>query len=63
MFYSIMPILASILLSLNRLTLAYGLEDVSSRELLYDPISGLTVGVIILIYVMLNTNLLPSLEE
>jgi len=63
MFYSMMPILASILLSLNKLPLAYGLEEVSPRELLYDPLSGLMVGVIILVYVMLYTNLLPSLED
>jgi len=63
MFYSMMPLLASILLCLNKLPLAYGIKEVSPRELLYDPISGLIVGVIILVYVMLYTNLLPSLED
>jgi hypothetical protein len=62
-FYSMMPLLASILLSLNKLTLTYGLEVVSPRELLFDPLLGLLTGVILLILVMLQTNLLPSLEK
>jgi len=62
-FYSMMPLLASILLSLHRLPLAYGLEQVSPRTLLFDPLLGLIMGVILLVLVMLQTNLLPSLED
>lgn len=62
-FITMMPLLASILLSLNRMPLAYGIAEVSPRELLYDPISGLLTGILTLVYVMLYTNLLPSLED
>jgi len=58
-FYSIMPLLASVLICLNKLTLVEGNQSVSPRLLMFDPIFALVVGIILLALTTMQTSLLP----
>jgi len=62
-FFSMMPLLASILLSLNRLPLIESMESVSSRILLFDPLLALIVGIVLLAVSMFQIDLLPRVTE
>jgi hypothetical protein len=59
-FYSMMPLLASILICLNKLTLVEGNHPISPRLLLYDPIFGLVVGIMLLAFTTMQFSLLPK---
>jgi hypothetical protein len=59
-FYSLMPILASFIISLSKLPLTETSPLPSPRVLLFDPIISLVVGVILLAMVSLSVNLLPK---
>lgn len=59
-FYSMMPLLASILLCLNKLALIDGNNPISPRTMMFDPILALIVGIILLVISTLQTNLLPQ---
>jgi hypothetical protein len=58
-FYSMMPLLASILLCLSNLTLIEGNEPISTKTLMFNPILTLMVGIMLLAIVTLQTSLLP----
>ena len=60
MFYATMPILASFLLCLTKLPLTEGNDTVSPRIVLYDPVTTLVVGIVLLVCIALMTNLLPK---
>lgn len=62
-FYSMMPLLASILLCLSRLTLIEATNQISTRELMFDPILAMIVGIVLLALTMLQTNPLPKMDK
>lgn len=62
-FFSMMPLLASILLSLNRLPLVESVEPIPSRTLLFDPLLALIVGIVLLAVSMFQLDLLPRTIE
>lgn len=62
-FYSMMPLLASILLCLSKMTLIGDTVQISTRELMFDPILAMIVGIVLLAFTMLHTNLLPKVER
>lgn len=62
-FFAMMPLLASILLSLSKLPLTKNVEPVSPRILLFDPLLALIVGIVLLAVVMFQIDLLPRLEH
>jgi len=59
-FFSVIPPLASFLFCLVRLPMTEGVEFVSAKSLLYDPITIMIVGVVALIWVTSQVNLLPK---
>jgi hypothetical protein len=62
-FYSMMPLLASILLCLSKLPLIDNMEPVSPRRLLFDPLLALIVGIILLAIITFQVDLLPQLKH
>jgi hypothetical protein len=60
MFYAAMPILASFLLCLTKLPLTEGNDTISPRTVMYDPVTALITGIILLVIVALAANLLPK---
>ena len=62
-FYSMMPLLASILLCLSKLTLVEETVQTSTRELMFDPILAMIVGIVLLVFTMLQINLLPKVNR
>jgi len=59
MFYATTPILASFLLTLTKMPLTEGTGTIAVRTVMYDPISTMIVGIILLIAISLMINLLP----
>jgi MFS family permease len=58
-FYSLMPLLASILICINHLPMTVGTEAVSPRTLLFDPILAMIAGIMLLAIGTFQINLLP----
>jgi MFS family permease len=59
-FYSLIPILASFLICLMRLPMTEGVNVISTKALLYDPITSLLIGVFLLVWATAKVNLLPK---
>jgi hypothetical protein len=59
-FYSLMPILASFMISLSKLPLTENPILPSPRALLFDPVLALVVGVSLFAMVSIQVNLLPK---
>ena len=58
--FSVVPPLASLLICLSKLPMTDGVAVVPSRTLLFDPISVMVVGVVGLIWITSQVNLLPK---
>lgn len=58
--YSLMPFIASILFCLNKFTLIEAKNQVPSDKLLAEPLIAFFFGILLMIYLMWRTNILPD---
>jgi len=62
-FYSMMPLLASILLCLNKLPMTESNDPIATRTLILDPLLALIAGIMLLSITTLQISLLPWTTE
>lgn len=64
LFYSMMPLLASILFAFGKISTidVAGNDLISTNDLMFAPLLAMIVGIILLVMVMLQFNLLPDVK-